>query len=1297
MLKSLELLGFKSFADKTKFEFSPGITAVVGPNGSGKSNVVDGIKWILGDQSAKSLRGKEMTDVIFNGAQGRKPSNYAEATLTFDNTSGFLPTEAQEVQIGRRLWRNGDAEYLINQNTARLKDIRELFMGTGAGSAAYCIIEQGRVDQILQANPTSRRMIFEEAAGISRFKARKVEALRKLERVDQNLLRLTDIVDEVESRLNSLRSQASKAARFREISTELKKLWWGLAGDDYRHRSAALEELDAEIAECTARLETVHAEHQKLEEQLGGLDAKIAEVDDELRTVERASSSRRETLASHESTVRFQTARLKELDGELARLRKQRTVMSARATEVVLEMEHVRGQVEHFAKEFQERQEQLKNHIAEIKTLAQRIETERSEIDDKRETLLEQMREVSAAGTQVSGLNKQLQIAADSRTKLMARRETLENAIAGCRSECELRLSRLEDSGERVVRTGDRIQAIHNRRRQVLEERHEHLKALSDLREQRSGWKARKSVLEDLERRQQGLGVGVKEILQRAQTNPDPPWNQIQGSVADLLKVDLENAALLEVALGDRAQLIVLEEMEALIQYLKTGTYEISGRVGFIAHSAEGAPIWTTPLADDSAVVSEGQSSALGESANLDLTDQPGVSCRADQLVHSCEKLPDLPARLLADTWIVETLDVALELAQGKGRGRRFVTLQGELLESDGQLTVGSLRPETALVSRKSELRQLKYDLQNSEKTILREERRLEELSESLTEFDEALDAADSDLQELADRHAELKADYTGYEQELVRLMRDAEALDAEITRLTEEGERLTEELRTAEGHLTGAEEQVEALQNEISTLEFDIARSEHRLQTLEQMKSEEQLNLAKHEERLVGLQKAAERLERDQQTRIQQRDEAERRLASVVEKRREIVLHILNTNAILAELALEQEQIAANAVGFLREKESLRGRRAVLLKQESKLRAERRELNDRQHCVEMEARDIRHLLATLDEKIQEEYQVPLADVVQAGGSAYQDYLDANYPTWRDHIAQRLHDSDAQADTQSDAQADDLSSELPAIEDDSEPPSGDSSPAEPSAWEKTLEIPEFEDIREELENEVNRLRRKLKTMGNIDTESLSTLEEMESRFHHLKTQLADLTEAKRTLEDIVRRINAESKRLFVETFEQVRGHFQHLFRKAFGGGDGDIVLEDPQDVLECGIEIVARPPGKDLKSISLMSGGEKALTAFALLLALFKTRPSPYCLLDEVDAPLDEANVGRLGALLEEFKGNTQFIVITHKKPTMTIADVIYGVTMEQSGVSKRMSVRFEDVNEHGEFQTDGDPFSAAA
>ena len=332
---------------------------------------------------------------------------------------------------------------------------------------------------------------------------------------------------------------------------------------------------------------------------------------------------------------------------------------------------------------------------------------------------------------------------------------------------------------------------------------------------------------------------------------------------------------------------------------------------------------------------------------------------------------------------------------------------------------------------------------------------------------------------------------------------------------------------------------------------------------------------------------------------------------------------------------------------------------------------------------MEIEARDIRHQLATLDEKIQEEYQVPLEEIVKSEASAYADYLDENHPGWRDegvdNLITEIIEDPEESEFIAEEDGNESEEECGVGEVERNPPQTEEELADEDTEEEgsdehagerfRQELPDYEDIREGLENKVNRLRRKLKTMGNIDADSLNTLEEMEARHHHMNSQLADLTEAKRTLEDIVRRINSESKRMFVETFEQVRGHFQHLFRKAFGGGDGDIVLEDPQDVLECGIEMVARPPGKDLKSISLMSGGEKALTAFALLLALFKTRPSPYCLLDEVDAPLDEANVGRLGALVEEFKGSTQFIVITHKKPTMTIADMIYGVTMEQSGV----------------------------
>ena len=349
MLKSLELFGFKSFADRTRFDFAPGITCVVGPNGSGKSNVVDSIKWVLGDQSPKSLRGKEMTDVIFNGSASRKPAGFAEATLTFDNSKGLFTLDSAEVQVGRRIYRSGEAEYLINRVPARLKDVRELFLGTGAGTAAYSIIEQGRVDALLQATTINRRVVFEEAAGISRFKLRKVDAQRKLERVGQNLLRLTDIVDEVHGQLTAVRSQATKAARFREYTDELRALRIGLAADDYRDFARQLADSEARSAAVSAQLEDMGRRHQEIEAQQAAADAQVAEAEDRLRAVERQAAENREAIASHEATLLHQSARDHELEAELARLQQQQDELSARAEAAVGQLHQTVGNVDQFA------------------------------------------------------------------------------------------------------------------------------------------------------------------------------------------------------------------------------------------------------------------------------------------------------------------------------------------------------------------------------------------------------------------------------------------------------------------------------------------------------------------------------------------------------------------------------------------------------------------------------------------------------------------------------------------------------------------------------------------------------------------------------------------------------------------------------------------------------------------------------------------------------------------------------------------------------------------------------------
>ena len=847
-------------------------------------------------------------------------------------------------------------------------------------------------------------------------------------------------------------------------------------------------------------------------------------------------------------------------------------------------------------------------------------------------------------------MQSQLQHLVEEGDRLAEERGRIEAGLNTCRGECRRAQEQVDDAGEKVRRAEQQVAEIEQQRSDLVGSQNRVHKTLAEQREQRSACRARKSVLEDLELRQEGLGIGPKEILKRAQELDEEPWNLIRGSVADLLEVDLEDAALLEVSLGHRAQLIVIDDFGPLIDYLNSGAGQVSGRVGFIAclrdapRSAQSRDrrgrsddrIETFEAADDTP----------------DLSELAGVKMRADALVKSSPIVPDLPERLLADTWIVETLAVALELSRGPGFGCRFVTLQGELLEADGTLTVGTVRSESALVSRKSELRRLRHDLARLEQTIADEENRLSEVDSTLTGVTHDLAAAQEQLKVEAENHATFLNLLADRVREFESLERERRDVESKFRDLQSRRERLVAETQQAQFSLAGINEDLQSIQQGLERREREIAKADQHLQTVQQQRAASQLDLAKHEERLESLRTACQRIEQEQRQREQQREEAERRYAAVAGKRREIKLHILNTQALLSELYLTFERSSAEVRVLSQRRAELRAGRAEIDEGAARVRSVCRELEEAEHQEAILARDLRFQIAALEKRTEEEYQLVLTDVAASGASAYEAYLQ------EEGIA--AGDGDAANDRH------------------------DSSP-EPAG---TSAVPSFDDVRGELEERTNRLRRKLQHMGSVNTDSLHDLDELEGRFGHLRGQLDDLIEAKRALEEIIRRINQESKRLFVETFEAVRGHFQMLFRKAFGGGDGDVVLEDPDDVLDCGIDIVARPPGKELKSISLMSGGEKTLTAFALLLALFKSRPSPYCLLDEVDAALDEANVGRLLALLGEFKETTQFIVITHKKPTMTIADVLYGVTMEESGVSKKLSVRFEDVSENGDFKS---------
>lgn len=1328
MLKSLELFGFKSFADRTRFDFSRGITCVVGPNGSGKSNVVDAMKWILGDQSPKSLRGKDMTDVIFNGSANRKASAFAEATLAFDNSERMLPIEADEVTIGRRLWTNGDSEYLINGATARLKDIKESFMGTGASTSAYSIIEQGRVSEILQSNPQARRLIFEEAAGISRFRSRKAEAIRKLERVSQNLLRLQDIVDQFESQLNSTRNQATKAAKFREVSKELQTAWFGLAADDYRWMSARLSSLDSTLGATQAEIDELTEQQQAVELRLSSFDEELAVVDDGLRKAERDASTTREAIVSQEATIRHETARLRESESEIVRLRRQQATTLSRLGEVNKELSAAQLELDQFDETFQAQQQEVAAHEEHSEQLTARYQQSRNRIDERQVERTQLSEQASQVRQQIALLEAQLVALNETHEKTIEQRDRLKSELRTAETELATCQTALDEVLEQASELGDSLKGIRANRKKLIADQEAEQATLVEVRERRSGAQARLTVLEDLEVKQEGVGIGVREILQRAKTSDFPPWNGIVGSVADLLDVDLENAALLEVALGSRAQLIVMHDLDPMIDYLKRGSARIDGRVGF--------------LGLDEATTSE---SAESPSEDVDLSSDVDVIFRADQLVSTSCQHPTLAAKLLDTTWVVTDLDAANRLAVAEGVGHRFVTLQGELIDPDGTLYAGTVRGEASVLSRKSELRRLKNDLTRMGQQIATSEARIKAFAKQSVEIEAELTAAAEQRDDVNERLTQRRSEFESQQRVMTRLSEQHAAVEEVFTATTEQIAESQAELSESFDSLNEVEKTQNEANDEVARLEGELIELEQERNRLMQEQTEARLKLARAGERRENLISACSRLGDEASTLDGQIEDSTRRLATFEDRRRTSVLGILNANGSLAELAIVAET-SADAVDRLSgEKEKLRSVRSGLVEEETVFRRQRRAIADRQHEEEIEARDMRHRLSTYGERIEEEYGQTLEEVVASGASAFRDYLIdrgliADPTAHTDEDDETLEASDESTDVaDEDESATDDEEELEdedlddedESEDESEDEewaddSGDEDPEDDEAGEdeektsegaldetddssedveeadqaaadeevhltlQEIEGTRYEDIRDELEEQVNRLRRRMKSMGNVNTDSLKDLDDLEEKFNHFNSQLMDLTEAKTTLEEIIRKINVESRRLFMESFTKIQIEFRELFRKLFGGGDGDLILEDPDDVLDCGIDIVARPPGKELRSISLLSGGEKTMTAVAMLLAIFKSNPSPFCILDEVDAALDDANVERYAGVVHEFKEMTQFIMISHRKRTMTVADVIFGVTMEQSGVSKRLTISFEDVGEDGEFRVNG-------
>ncbi len=1239
MLKRLELVGFKSFADKTQFDFQPGITAIVGPNGSGKSNIVDAVRWILGEQSAKSLRGGEMADVIFNGSTSRRSLGLAEVTMTFDNSRRALATDAGEVQITRRVYRSGEGEYLINHQVCRLKDIKDLFLGSGAGTDAYCIIEQGRVDVLLQASTRERRTIFEEAAGISRFKAKKTETLRKLERVDQNLQRLRDIIEEVEKQLRSVKLQASKAQRYQEYGNRLRDLRVALGLQEFhqlderlRAATAVLDGLRGALSEQAARAEAWEAEMRRLEADLARLEAAAHEQ-------EALLSGARQQITAEEATLGHEWSLTADLETELAETRTRRAGLGARVATLAAAAEQATAALHDGEARGREQGEAVRTLEEALEAAVRRLDELRHQVAQDKTNHLEEMRRAGRLQNDAVSYKAQLDNLCRERERLRQKTEQATESLASIDLELQELMQADEALQARLTSARQDLADQRQEQERLRRLRDETAQLVADLRAQRSGLASRIEVLEELERRHEGLGTGVQEVLALT-TQADPgPWHTVLGMVLDFLTVRREHAPLIDLALGEWAQRFLVRDAGLLAEALQQRAQPFSGRVSFL-------PL--APARAEAAAARAGsrpnrliEISQLGR-VRMPLSAEgtpahPGVVATAEQLV-TCDhpELADLPAQLLGRTLIVRDLAVARAIAAHTS-GYRLVTLQGELLEPDGTLTVGTHHAEAGILSRKSELRELRLQAVELDGRVAEVERDLADLRARVDALDARAAGQQEEIDVLAEQSADLRSRLGQHRQRREGLHEEVVVSRQEISGIDQEVQHLEQAWQQAKTQAEAADRQVQAIQARIEQADRELHEGDRTRQQRQEQCTAAKVALAQVEERLTALRARHRQLEGDLEQRRQEQAQSDQHLQGVRARLAESQQKMLHASAALARGYLDKEAAERRVVELGRERDLVRRERQMLADRAQAARNDWRQRQEQAHTHELEAADLRHRRDTLVERLREDYQLDLAQRYEQEKGRWLSPPPA-------------------------------AAEAPPPEANGHPVAAAAEGPDPVTLDPAA-----------ANEEINELRRKLSRLGSVNLDSLQELAELELRASGLQVQFDDLTAAKRSLEEIISKINQDSRRLFTETFTAIRTHFQELFRKLFGGGMADIVLEDENDILESGIEIVARPPGKELRSISLMSGGEKTMTAVALLLAIFRSKPSPFCILDEVDAALDEANIGRFTGVLRDFLDRSHFIIVTHSKKTMATADVLYGITMQESGVSKRVSVRFED------------------
>jgi chromosome segregation protein len=1182
-LKKLEILGFKSFALKTELLFQPGVIAVVGPNGCGKTNVSDSIRWVLGEQSAKGLRASEMTDCIFNGTDARKPSSMAEVTLTLSNEDKALPLEFNEIAITRRVYRSAESEYLINKAPARLKDVRELFMGTGLGVGAYSVMEQGKIDQIVTSKPVDRRAIFEEAAGITKYKARKVEAVRKLESTEQNLIRISDIIAEIKRQITSLERQAKQAEKYRQFKEELGKLQVQIHLDKSAKMKAKVGDLLNKISEVKARMEKAQGETEGLEQDEKQQRSRLNEIDQELASV-------REKAYKVGSEMEV-------TQGRMEGTRRHKNLLAEQKQRNDQQVAEALGRIE-----------QLKVWVADRQRLLENKEGQKREKLASREVL---QGNLSALEGELAGKNTDLESKNKEAMELLTRAAQIKAELESLKAQDEETSRRVTDLNiqmERILKDAGEIQqrlegvkagkaqaqaeetttdesilkfkAFQLQQENRIEEINETLKQLNNTC---SELRSRFSVLEELQNKFTGYDPGVKLVLQAKQSEP-LMWQDVLGVVADLISVDHEREGAVESLLGGQLQSLVVKTRDMAQKVISHLKAEGQGKVFLLV------------LEDLEKLEPQGLPEPLYSETGI-------VGTVVSQLKYEAALYPAVRFLFEQDVFVADWA-TAGRLSALYPRAR-FVTPEGDRLGPRGFLKAGSAISGVSLLGRHREMTELSDKIKAMENQILENESNLTETKKQRKENEDGLLAAETRRHELKIHLAEAEKEITQLDEAFGRLCAERDGREKE--RAGVEAHWNADKNRTQE--LTGLLSQSEQARHVTQEM---ISESRRQLQEMQTRRDEASKALMLADLELSALEEVAGRA-REEADRYSM--EQEQLVQSAAQKREENQNLESQSQQLLLDLDDMEKKVGGLSQIKLeaddKVKQILQKREAIAAETEErseKVRQARTRFEEVQkelHSLEVQEAQLDVEVRNIEEKLQVEYKVDLDNPPVTPGEDF----------------------------------DGAAAEKESIE----------------------------------------LRAKIERLGLVNMVAVEEYDELSQRFKFLSEQRDDLLKAKDDLQKAINKINLTSKELFSSTFASVQDNFKDIFQRLFEGGRAELILIDEGDVLESGIEIVARPPGKRLQSVSLLSGGEKALTAIALLFALFMVRPSPFCVLDEIDAPLDDVNVSRFTHLLKEFSKRTQFIVITHNKVSMETADVMYGVTMQESGVSNIISTKFTE------------------